>query len=190
MRWLRLVFRVFGWLLTPFLAWAASFFGAVGGALIAMRMRDPVEGLAVTAVCGALAGFAVIIPGCAICGKRRKRAKSWRSPRTARPTRSSSCCPAPGVSCVPRGAIWPPRSWRGPPEERAGRARRSGNCHRRHRRPTRSSLRAPGGAEIWFTLARADSGDGGRCVDRAIEIRHGGAHAGAAPLHRRRPPRS
>ena len=61
MRWLRLLFRVFGWLLTPFLAWAASFFGAVGGALIAMRMRDPVEGLAVTAVCGALAGFAVVI---------------------------------------------------------------------------------------------------------------------------------
>ena len=44
MRWLRLLFRIFGWLLTPFLAWAASFFGAVGGALIAMRMEDPVRG--------------------------------------------------------------------------------------------------------------------------------------------------
>ena len=43
MRWLRLGFRVFGWLLTPFLAWAASFFGAVGGALIAMRIEDPVS---------------------------------------------------------------------------------------------------------------------------------------------------
>jgi len=52
---------VFGWLLTPFLAWAASFFGAVGGALIAMRMRDPVQGLAVTALCGALTGFATLI---------------------------------------------------------------------------------------------------------------------------------
>jgi hypothetical protein len=61
MRWLRLVFRVFGWLLTPFLAWAASFFGAVGGALIAMRIEDPVDGLAVTALCGALTGFAAII---------------------------------------------------------------------------------------------------------------------------------
>jgi len=50
MRWLRLVFRVFGWLLTPFLAWAASFFGAVGGALIAMRIDDPVDGLAVILV--------------------------------------------------------------------------------------------------------------------------------------------
>jgi hypothetical protein len=61
MRWLRLVFRIFGWLLTPFLAWAASFFGAVGGALIAMRIEDPVDGLAVTALCGAATGFAAII---------------------------------------------------------------------------------------------------------------------------------
>ena len=61
MRWVRLLFRVFGWLLTPFLAWAASFFGAVGGALIAMKMQDPVQGLAVTALCGALFGFAALI---------------------------------------------------------------------------------------------------------------------------------
>lgn len=33
---------------------------------------------------------------------------------------------------------------------------------------------APGGAEVWFTLARTDSADGRNCVDRAIEIRHGG----------------
>jgi hypothetical protein len=32
----------------------------------------------------------------------------------------------------------------------------------------------PGGAEVWFTLARPDSGDGRLCVDRAIEIRRGG----------------
>ncbi|HEY8257890.1 MAG TPA: hypothetical protein VIG08_09555 [Gemmatimonadales bacterium] len=61
MRWVRLLFRIFGWLLTPFLAWAASFFGAVGGALIAMQMQDPVQGLAVTALCGALTGFAALI---------------------------------------------------------------------------------------------------------------------------------
>jgi hypothetical protein len=61
MRWLRLGFRVFGWLLTPFLAWAASFFGAVAGALIAMRIDDPVNGLAVTALCGAITGFAAIL---------------------------------------------------------------------------------------------------------------------------------
>ena len=32
----------------------------------------------------------------------------------------------------------------------------------------------PGGYEIWFTLARSDSGAGGRCTDRAVEIRHEG----------------
>ena len=31
-----------------------------------------------------------------------------------------------------------------------------------------------GGYEIWFTLARADSGAAGRCTDRAVEIRHQG----------------
>jgi hypothetical protein len=61
MRWVRLLFRIFGWLLTPFLAWAASFFGAVAGALLAMKVDDPIRGLAVTAVCGGIAGFACLI---------------------------------------------------------------------------------------------------------------------------------
>jgi hypothetical protein len=30
---------------------------------------------------------------------------------------------------------------------------------------------SPGGTEVWFTLARSDSGDGGRCTDRTLEIR-------------------
>ncbi|HEU4697968.1 MAG TPA: hypothetical protein VFS40_02220 [Gemmatimonadales bacterium] len=57
MRWLRLVFRAFGWLLTPFMAWAASFFGCVAGAMLATRIRDPFTGLIVTAIAGGLAGF-------------------------------------------------------------------------------------------------------------------------------------
>src|SRR3954451_18015805 len=61
MRWLRLFFRIFGWLLAPFLAWAASFFGAVAGALLALKLDDPVRGLAVTAVCGGIAGFAALL---------------------------------------------------------------------------------------------------------------------------------
>jgi hypothetical protein len=32
---------------------------------------------------------------------------------------------------------------------------------------------APGGAQIWLTLARTDSGAGGRCTARAVEIRRG-----------------
>lgn len=61
MRWVRLLFRIFGWLLTPFLAWAASFFGAVAGALVALRLDDPVQGLVLTAFFGAMAGFAALI---------------------------------------------------------------------------------------------------------------------------------
>lgn len=35
---------------------------------------------------------------------------------------------------------------------------------------------APGGAEIWLTLAREGrAADGSTCIDRAIEIRRGGA---------------
>jgi len=33
---------------------------------------------------------------------------------------------------------------------------------------------APGGAQIWLTLARTDSGAGGRCIARAVEIRRDG----------------
>jgi hypothetical protein len=51
-RWVRLIFRVFGWLLTPFLAW---------GALIALRFDDPFRGLAVTAICGGATGFAGLL---------------------------------------------------------------------------------------------------------------------------------
>jgi uncharacterized membrane protein YfcA len=61
MRWVRLVLRVFGWLLTPFLAWAASFFGAVIGALVAMRVREPRAGLIVTGAIGAVGGFLTIL---------------------------------------------------------------------------------------------------------------------------------
>jgi hypothetical protein len=33
---------------------------------------------------------------------------------------------------------------------------------------------APGGIEIWFTLAReGQADDGSRCIDRTLEIRHG-----------------
>jgi hypothetical protein len=47
---------------------------------------------------------------------------------------------------------------------------------------------APGGTEIWYTLARPDSGEGGRCTDRTLEIRRQGTrlpvpllYTGAAP---------
>lgn len=61
MRLLRLFLRVFGWLLTPFMAWAASFFGCVAGEVIATTIPDPKNGLILSAGLGALAGFVTLI---------------------------------------------------------------------------------------------------------------------------------
>jgi hypothetical protein len=47
---------------------------------------------------------------------------------------------------------------------------------------------AAGGTEIWFTLARADSGDGGRCVDRGLEIRRGPTRLAVPLLYTGTPP--
>jgi len=72
MRWIRLLLRIFGWLLTPFLAWAASFFGAVAGALIAMQVRDPRIGVTVTAAVGAIAGFVTILAWLGVLRRSRQ----------------------------------------------------------------------------------------------------------------------
>ena len=47
---------------------------------------------------------------------------------------------------------------------------------------------AAGGTEIWFTLARADSGDGGTCVDRGLEIRRGPTRLRVPLLYTGAPP--
>lgn len=40
--------------------------------------------------------------------------------------------------------------------------------------PDSLALTAPGGVEVWYTLARPNTAaDGSRCVDRALEIRRG-----------------
>lgn len=59
-RWLAHLLVVFGWLLTPVLAWGASYLGLWGGALVAMRFSDPVTMLAVAAAGAALSGLAVL----------------------------------------------------------------------------------------------------------------------------------
>jgi len=59
MKVLRFLARLFGWLLTPFVASAASFFGAVGGAMVAGSMDDPLKGLIVSGVCALVAAVVV-----------------------------------------------------------------------------------------------------------------------------------
>ncbi len=48
------LFRILGWLLTPLVAWAASFVGAWIGAAAAGGATNPMTTLWVTVVCGAV----------------------------------------------------------------------------------------------------------------------------------------
>jgi hypothetical protein len=59
MRFLRFVARLFGWLLTPIVASAATFLGAVGGAMIARWIDNPMTGLITSGVCALVAAVVV-----------------------------------------------------------------------------------------------------------------------------------
>jgi hypothetical protein len=59
-RWLAHLLVVLGWLLTPLLAWAASYFGLWVGALAALHFPRPVVMLAVAGLGAALFGFAAL----------------------------------------------------------------------------------------------------------------------------------
>lgn len=61
MRVLRVLLRVLGWLLTPLVAWAASFLGASVGALVAPVFSRPVPGVILTFVAGGAAGFTALV---------------------------------------------------------------------------------------------------------------------------------
>jgi hypothetical protein len=60
MRVVKFFVRLVGWLLTPFIAWAASFLGAVVGAAIASGVNSPTTGLIITLICGAIAGLGTL----------------------------------------------------------------------------------------------------------------------------------
>ncbi len=72
MRLLRLLAKILGWLLTPIVAWAASFFGAWFGAAVAGFVPGSTAGVAVT-----VAGAAVTAIGATVLWMRLLR----RSPR-------------------------------------------------------------------------------------------------------------
>lgn len=57
----RLFARILGWLLTPLVAWAASFCGAWVGAGIASRLADATTGLGLTVGIGAVTAIAATI---------------------------------------------------------------------------------------------------------------------------------
>ena len=59
-RWLAHLLIVSGWLLTPAWAWAASHVGLWLGAVVALRLQNPVLMLAIAAVSAFVFGFGVL----------------------------------------------------------------------------------------------------------------------------------
>ena len=59
-RWLAHLLIVVGWLLTPAVAWGASYLGLWLGALIGARLSQPVVMLGVAAAGAALLGFGAL----------------------------------------------------------------------------------------------------------------------------------
>ena len=61
MRWLKLLIRILGWLLTPLIAWAACVLGAWLGLVLARWIERPTQGLLVAAGAGVVAGFTTLL---------------------------------------------------------------------------------------------------------------------------------
>jgi hypothetical protein len=58
---LRLVLRILGWLLTPLVALAAGFLGAVLGTIVAEWIDSSTVGLVVTVSMGGITGFTALV---------------------------------------------------------------------------------------------------------------------------------
>lgn len=61
MRWLALLARIIGWLLTPLVVWAASFLGAWVATWFAGSFPNPRTGLFVTLGAGLVTGLAITL---------------------------------------------------------------------------------------------------------------------------------
>lgn len=59
-RWLAHLLVAVGWLLTPVLAWGASYFGLWLGALVAIHFESPIAMLGTAALAAALLGFGAL----------------------------------------------------------------------------------------------------------------------------------
>ena len=59
-RWLAHLLVVLGWLLTPVLAWSASYAGLWAGAVLGARLTNPVLMLALAGGVAALCGFSAL----------------------------------------------------------------------------------------------------------------------------------
>jgi FtsH-binding integral membrane protein len=59
-RWLAHLLVIVGWLLTPVWAWAASHVGLWLGAMVALRLQNPIVMLAIAGTSALIFGFAVL----------------------------------------------------------------------------------------------------------------------------------
>ena len=55
-----ILLRASGWLLTPFVALAASFLGALVGTVLAALLPNPIHGVALTVALGGAAGYLTV----------------------------------------------------------------------------------------------------------------------------------
>jgi len=60
MRTKLILLRASGWLLTPFVALAASFLGALLGTVLSAVLPNPIHGVALTLACGGVAGYLTV----------------------------------------------------------------------------------------------------------------------------------
>jgi len=61
MRLLRLIARILGWLLTPFVAWAGAHIGGTIGALVTSPIGSPRVGVVLTVLIAGVVGFGGLI---------------------------------------------------------------------------------------------------------------------------------
>lgn len=78
-RWLAHLLIVVGWLLTPLLAWGASYFGLLVGALIGVQFRGPAAMLGVAVGIAFGCGFAMLV----VWVWLMRRAPHWLAHRMA-----------------------------------------------------------------------------------------------------------
>ena len=61
MRLLRLAARILGWLLTPFVGWAAAHVGGTIGAFVASPVGSPRLGIVLTVLSAGIVGFGALL---------------------------------------------------------------------------------------------------------------------------------
>jgi hypothetical protein len=93
---------VLGWLLTPLVAWAACLFGAWVGTVVGSRLADPMQGLGLTILLGAVAGFGGLLAWMRVLRRRPRLRKSLHVTREGIPITADLLAPEANGEQPPR----------------------------------------------------------------------------------------